>query len=367
MNPRLDDLHLLIRQLRTELEWAMRTGIEPAPPPPPPDEVEPFVPAPARAVAEENLPPPPWQMQGELPPEAALKEAAVKPAPKRAAPVGRPWEAYTDEPGHLRQSATSGERRRPPSQDRIAASSERRRPPSQEQMPPQGRYGQPPPGWAPGGGWSPEPSGPSPASLPVLQEQLDGCVDLDQVRDVLGDCTRCKLCSLGRKKIVFGVGNPQADIMFVGEGPGGDEDRIGEPFVGRAGQLLTRIIENGMKVRRNDVYIANIVKCRPPRNRDPEPDEVAACEPFLKAQIRVIQPKVLVALGKYASQTLLQSRTPITRLRGRWGEYSGIPLMPTFHPAYLLRNPAEKRPVWEDIQEVMRRVGLPAPPKGGQP
>lgn len=155
--------------------------------------------------------------------------------------------------------------------------------------------------------------------------------------------------------------------MFVGEGPGADEDRKGEPFVGKAGQLLTRIIQNGMQLRREDVYIANIVKCRPPRNRNPEPEEVEACEPFLKAQIRIIQPKVLVALGKYAAQTLLQTSTPITRLRGRWREYDGIPLMPTYHPAYLLRNPAEKRPVWEDIQEVMQRVGLPVPPpKGGR-
>ena len=181
----------------------------------------------------------------------------------------------------------------------------------------------------------------------------------------MGPCVRCKLHRLGRKKIVFGVGPPTADVMFVGEGPGGDEDRIGEPFVGAAGQLLTRIIEAGMGMPRSDVYIANIVKCRPPRNRNPEPDEVETCERFLKAQIRVIRPRVLVALGKYAAQTLLRESTPITRLRGRWREYEGIALMPTFHPAYLLRNPAEKRPVWEDIQSVLKFLGRPLPSRGG--
>ena len=146
--------------------------------------------------------------------------------------------------------------------------------------------------------------------------------------------------------------------MFIGEGPGRQEDLAGEPFVGDAGQLLTRIIERGMGLKRADVYIANIVKCRPPRNRDPEPDEVEACEPFLRAQIRQVQPRVIIALGKYAAQTLLRTKTPISRLRGRWAAYEGIDLMPTYHPAYLLRNPAEKRPVWEDVQAVMRRLGL---------
>jgi DNA polymerase len=156
---------------------------------------------------------------------------------------------------------------------------------------------------------------------------------------------------------VFGVGNPDAELMFVGEGPGRQEDLQGEPFVGEAGALLTRIIENGLKVRRSDVYIANIVKCRPPGNRDPEPDEVEACEPFLRAQIQQVKPRVLVALGKYAAQTLLRTQTPIGRLRGRWHTYEGIDLMPTFHPAYLLRNEQGKRPVWEDMQAVMRKLG----------
>ena len=206
---------------------------------------------------------------------------------------------------------------------------------------------------------------PGSSRMPLLAKQLAAAHSLDGVRAVLGDCVRCKLCSGGRRQIVFGVGNPTADLMFVGEAPGGDEDRIGEPFVGRAGQLLTKIIEKGMGLARRDVYIANIVKCRPRNNRDPEPDEVEACEPFLKAQIRVVQPRVLVALGRYSAHTLLGTRTPITRLRGKWGEYEGIPLMPTYHPAYLLRNPAEKRPVWEDIQSVMRRLGMTPDPSGG--
>jgi DNA polymerase len=153
--------------------------------------------------------------------------------------------------------------------------------------------------------------------------------------------------------------------MFVGEGPGADEDRQGEPFVGKAGQLLTRIIEAGMGMKRSEVYIANTVKCRPPQNRDPEPDEIEACEPFLAAQIASIQPKVIVTLGRHASLTLLKTTIPITRLRGRWNAYDGIPVMPTYHPAYLLRNPAEKRFVWEDIQEVLKKLGRPVPTRGG--
>jgi DNA polymerase len=177
---------------------------------------------------------------------------------------------------------------------------------------------------------------------------------LDELRAHIGDCQRCKLAGLGRSTIVFGVGNPTAQLMFVGEGPGADEDRQGEPFVGRAGQLLTEIITKGMKLRREDVYIANIIKCRPPQNRNPEPDEVATCEPFLFRQVDVITPKVIVALGKYAAQTLLRSETPISRLRGQVFEYRGAKLIPTFHPAYLLRNPSSKREVWEDMKLVKR-------------
>jgi DNA polymerase len=176
---------------------------------------------------------------------------------------------------------------------------------------------------------------------------------LEDLRSAIGDCQRCKLCA-GRTNLVFGVGNPRARLMFVGEGPGRDEDLKGEPFVGRAGQLLTDIITKGMGLRREDVYICNVVKCRPPDNRNPEPDEVAACEPFLKKQIDIIGPDIIVGLGKFAVQTLLNSKVPISKLRGVWASYHGIKLMPTFHPAYLLRNPADKKLVWEDIKQVIK-------------
>lgn len=179
------------------------------------------------------------------------------------------------------------------------------------------------------------------------------------VRRDLGDCARCKL-GRGRTNLVFGVGNPRADLVFVGEGPGEDEDLSGEPFVGRAGQLLTKMIE-AMGYRREDIYIANVVKCRPPGNRNPEPDEIEACEPFLRAQLAAIEPKVIVALGKFSAHTLLRETTPISRLRGRWREYAGVKLMPTFHPAYLLRSPEEKKKAWEDLQLVMRELGKPIP------
>jgi DNA polymerase len=174
---------------------------------------------------------------------------------------------------------------------------------------------------------------------------------LAAIRADIGDCTRCKLHTLGRSQVVFGVGNPQADLMFVGEAPGADEDVQGIPFVGRAGQLLTKIIE-AIELTRDDVYIANVIKCRPPQNRNPEPDEVETCEPFLFRQIDVIKPKVIVALGKFAAQALLRTDAPISRLRGRIFEYRGAKLIPTFHPAYLLRNPSSKREVWEDMKLV---------------
>jgi uracil-DNA glycosylase family 4 len=183
--------------------------------------------------------------------------------------------------------------------------------------------------------------------------------DLPAVQRWLGACTRCGLCH-GRTSVVFGTGNPQARLMFVGEGPGRDEDLQGEPFVGEAGKLLDKMIV-AMGLRRSAVYIANVVKCRPPRNRDPEPEEIAACEPFLQAQIRVVKPAVLVALGRVAAQSLLKDTTPISRLRGQWKSYEGIPLMPTFHPAYLLRNPKDKKWVWSDLQAVMGKMGLPLP------
>jgi uracil-DNA glycosylase len=178
---------------------------------------------------------------------------------------------------------------------------------------------------------------------------------LDELRAGIGDCRRCKLWP-GRTHLVFGVGNPKAKLMFIGEGPGRDEDLQGEPFVGRAGQLLTDIITKGMGLRREDVYIANVVKCRPPENRNPEPDEVASCEPFLKKQIELVRPEIIVALGKFAVQALLQTKAPITKLRGDWHSYHGIKLMPTFHPAYLLRNPADKKLVWEDIKKVIKEL-----------
>jgi uracil-DNA glycosylase len=178
---------------------------------------------------------------------------------------------------------------------------------------------------------------------------------LAAVRDELGDCTRCKLCK-GRKTIVFGEGDPDAVLVFVGEGPGQEEDQQGRPFVGAAGQLLTDIIVKGMKLNRADVYICNIVKCRPPDNRNPEPDEIEACEPFLIKQLQAIRPGVIVALGNIAVKTLLKTKEGITKLRGTWRTYQGIPLMPTFHPAYLLRNPSDKKLVWEDIKKVLAEM-----------
>ena len=174
---------------------------------------------------------------------------------------------------------------------------------------------------------------------------------LKVIREELGDCTRCKLHA-GRTNLVFGVGNPKADLMFVGEAPGRDEDLKGEPFVGRAGQLLTKIIE-AIDLTRDDVYIANVIKCRPPQNRNPESDEVETCEPFLFSQIDAIRPRVIVALGAFAVRTLLRDdKTPISKLRGQQYSYRGTTLIPTFHPAYLLRSPDKKRYVWEDMKQV---------------
>jgi uracil-DNA glycosylase family 4 len=174
---------------------------------------------------------------------------------------------------------------------------------------------------------------------------------LAAVRTDIGDCTRCKLHRLGRRQVVFGVGNPEADLMFVGEAPGADEDVQGIPFVGRAGQLLTKIIE-AIGLTRDDVYIANVIKCRPPENRNPEPDEVETCEPFLFRQVDVVSPKVIVALGTFAAKTLLKTNDPISRMRGRVYDYRGAKLIPTFHPAFLLRSPERKRDVWEDMKKV---------------
>jgi uracil-DNA glycosylase family 4 len=177
---------------------------------------------------------------------------------------------------------------------------------------------------------------------------------LEAVREELGECTRCKLHS-GRTQIVFGVGNSHAKLVFVGEAPGADEDAQGEPFVGRAGQLLTKIIQ-AMGMQREDVYICNIIKCRPPSNRTPETDEILACSPFLLKQLHAIGPKFICALGGPATQTLLQTKEPISRLRGKFYDFHGIPLLPTFHPAFLLRNPHEKKTVWEDMKLLLREM-----------
>jgi DNA polymerase len=192
----------------------------------------------------------------------------------------------------------------------------------------------------------PVPQAGAPLPLPLVSAEA-----LLAVRADIGDCTRCKLSGLGRSQVVFGVGNPNADLMFVGEAPGADEDAQGVPFVGRAGQLLTKIIE-AISLKRDDVYIANVIKCRPPQNRNPEPDEIETCEPFLFRQIDIIRPTVIVTLGKFAAHTLLRSEEPISRLRGRVFEYRGAKLIPTFHPAFLLRNPSSKREVWEDMKLV---------------
>jgi uracil-DNA glycosylase family 4 len=179
------------------------------------------------------------------------------------------------------------------------------------------------------------------------------------LREEIGDCTRCVLHTLGRRQVVFGTGSPDANLMFVGEAPGADEDVKGEPFVGRAGQLLTKIIE-AIELKREDVYIANVIKCRPPGNRNPEPVEVETCSPFLLRQIDLIKPKVIVALGTFAAHTLLATDAPISRLRGRVHEYrDGIKLVPTFHPAYLLRSPDKKREVWEDMKIVRALLAEP--------
>jgi DNA polymerase len=195
--------------------------------------------------------------------------------------------------------------------------------------------------------YDPSPPPRQPAAAPTL----------DSVRAELGECTRCRLAA-GRSRIVFGDGDPDADLLFVGEGPGEQEDRQGLPFVGRAGELLTQMIERGLRIPRSSVYICNIVKCRPPQNRTPLPDEVAACRPFLDGQIDAVRPKVIVALGKPATSLLLGRDVSITRVRGTWQDYRGFPVMPTFHPAFLLRQYTEenRRLVWEDLKGALVRA-----------
>jgi DNA polymerase len=195
-------------------------------------------------------------------------------------------------------------------------------------------------------------------SQAIKKVKTDSMNKEEQLTKVFQEMANCQLCSLAqtRKNLVFGVGNPEAQIVFVGEAPGADEDAQGLPFVGRAGQLLTDIIVKGMKLDRKDVYICNILKCRPPGNRNPLPDEISKCEPFLKKQLQIISPKIICALGTFAAQTLLKTDIPISALRGRFHSYEGIKLMPTYHPAYLLRNPSAKKPVWEDVQMIMKET-----------
>lgn len=177
---------------------------------------------------------------------------------------------------------------------------------------------------------------------------------LGELEASLQGCQACQLCQ-GRTNIVFGQGNPAAELVFVGEAPGREEDQRGLPFVGEAGQLLEKILF-AMGLTRDAVYICNVIKCRPPGNRDPQPDEIAACEKFLQSQLAIIKPRMIVTLGRFAAHALLKNKEPVSRLRGNWSEYQGIPLMPTFHPAYLLRNPVGKRDVWQDMKQVMARL-----------
>lgn len=206
----------------------------------------------------------------------------------------------------------------------------------------------------------PTPSASRIPSQPAVS--FDPVTALLQIREDIGDCTRCVLHKQGRKQIVFGVGNPRADLMFIGEAPGADEDAQGEPFVGRAGQLLTNMIK-AMGVSREEVYIANIIKCRPPGNRTPERDECETCSPFLMRQIEVVAPKAIVALGAVAAKTLLAINAPMSELRGRWYDFRGTKLAVTYHPAFLLRDPRQKKETWKDLQMVMKELGLKAPDK----
>jgi uracil-DNA glycosylase family 4 len=200
---------------------------------------------------------------------------------------------------------------------------------------------------------------------PVTTVSSDPVEALRLIREDIGDCTRCPLHKQGRKQIVFGVGNPHADLMFIGEAPGADEDMQGKPFVGRSGQLLTNMIK-AMGLSREEDYIANIIKCRPPGNRAPERDECATCSPFLMRQIEAIKPKAIVALGAVAAKTLLAINAPMIELRGRWFDFRGTKLAVTYHPAFLLRDPRQKKETWKDLQMVMKELGLVAPAKAGE-
>jgi len=204
-----------------------------------------------------------------------------------------------------------------------------------------------------------DPPGLSPVVPESCENRPSQVSTLEALRDSIGDCKRCKLWE-GRTRLVFGEGSPRAQLVFVGEGPGRDEDAEGIPFVGEAGKLLTKIIENGMGIKREDVYICNVVKCRPPKNRTPEREEVGSCLPFLKRQLEIINPAVICALGLTATQSLLGRPFTMNLERGNWVSFQDIPMMPTYHPAYLLRNPAAKRQVWEDVQKIMKLMKLEA-------
>ena len=196
------------------------------------------------------------------------------------------------------------------------------------------------------------------AAPAVVVDDSGGAGLLDELKAIAVVCVKCKLAKT-RTQVVYGVGNPNADLMFIGEAPGRDEDLKGEPFVGRAGQLLTDIIK-AMKLTRDDVYIANVVKCRPPENRNPEPEELDACRPYIRRQVEIIQPKVIVTLGKFALQSLTEKSYGITATRGLWLAYNGVKVMPTYHPAYLLRTPSAKKDVWADMKKVMAELGMSA-------
>ena len=207
-----------------------------------------------------------------------------------------------------------------------------------------------------------EENAPYPAAQKSAREPAS--VDLPSLAKEVSSCEACSLCRT-RKQTVFADGSPDAKIMFIGEAPGADEDAQGVPFVGRAGQLLTRMIEDGMGLPRKSVYIANVLKCRPPDNRNPEPEEIASCRGYLEAQIDLVKPEVLVARGTFAAQFLLETDEGIMRLRGKWGTYRGIPVMPTYHPSFLLRQPGQKKDAWEDLLKVLAKVGLAAPARKG--
>ena len=188
-------------------------------------------------------------------------------------------------------------------------------------------------------------------------DSIIAAASLAELGAIAAPCVRCRLAKT-RTQVVFGVGNPDADLMFIGEAPGRDEDQQGEPFVGRAGQLLTDIIK-AMKMTREQVYIANVIKCRPPENRNPEPDELDACRPYIRQQVEMIKPKVIVTLGKFGLNSLLEQAYPISAVRGSWLDYRGVKVMPTYHPAYLLRTPSAKKDVWNDMKKVMAELGVP--------